>query len=407
MADGGKPRKHTSSFNNLSSLQAYENLRQQFGMQIGVDRLQVNMTNQQRFDDYNFQNELYNFQMEDAIRTYDRQAHLFGLNQQAIDQEVAYQTEQIYSNVDSRLQELAYLQQDLDFGYAKDQIESSYALADNSLMLKINNEQTMQRDRQYGNEMQQQSITFNKEKAEARRTLIKQTLETNEQVGAAAAAGRRGQSARMTEQSIEAVAAIDHYGLYSQLSRGEDSFKNVTTTLTDKKKSDDTIAARNREQLKNNEQKIAQLFGLTTEQYEADTEKLGRMMIDTYASIDTQLQRLSQQEFQSRINLYSKMLLPPRMGPRAKPPREIPYAKYVSPTQPIRYDHKTMASSPSRSSSGPGVLGFLGMAAAGVGTVLTAGAATPAFAAAMPAAGMWGAGLSAAGSILGGLDQRF
>ena len=406
MASGDKPRRHTGSFNNAGTLQGYENSLQQLGLQAAVDDLQVRMTNQQRFDDFNFQNELYNFQMEDAIRSYDRQAQIFGLNQQAIDQEVAYQTDQIYNNVNSRLQELAYLQQDLDFGYAKDQVESSFALADNSLMMKINNEETLKRDRQYGTDMRQRSIEHTSEKAEARRKLLKQTLETNSQVGAAAATGRRGQSARMTEQSIDAVAAIDHYGLYSQLTRGEDSFKNVTTNLTDQKKSDDYIGKRKGDQLKNNEMKISQLFGLTTEQYEADTEKLGRMMIDTYASIDTQLERLSQQEFQSRINLYAKMPLPPRMGPRALPPREIPNAKIAYPNQPIFYNHKSMSAPASKGSSGPGVLGFLGMAAGVAGTVLTAGAAAPAFAAAMPAAGMWGAGLTGAGSILAGLDQR-
>ena len=149
---------------------------------------------------------------------------------------------------------------------------------------------------------------------------------------------------------------------------------------------------------------MAQLFGLTVEQYEADTEKLGRMMVDTVSNIDSQLDRLSQQEFQTRINLYAKMPLPPRMAPRAKPPREIPYEKRAFPTDPFRMDHNVMGAAPEqKKQSGFGqFLQIAGSIGAIAGTVLTAGAAAPGAAAWMGSAG---AGLTGGGSILSGLGK--
>jgi hypothetical protein len=407
MANGEKPRRHNASFQNANSIQQYENSLENLMLQIGVNKLQTDLVNDQRSDDYNFQNLVSNFQMEEALRAYNHSANIYGLNQKAVDMEVAYQTNQIYSNADARLQELAYAQQDLDFQFAEDSINSSFQAANNSLMLKINEEQTRSRGRQFGADMKAQSIEQTAAKAEGRRNLLKQSLETQQQVGQAAASGRRGQSARLMKQSIESVAAIDHYSLYSQLERGEGSFKNVTSNLADQKKSADYIAERERDKVLNDKDKIAQLFGLTVQQFEADTEKLGRMMIDTYAGIDSQLDRLAQQEFQTRIDLFAKMPLPPRMPPRAKPPREIPYDKYTLPSRPIMMDHKVMGSAPEQpKQSGFGqFLGIAGTIAAGVGTVLTAGAAAPAFAGSAAAMGAWGAGLSAGGSILGGLGS--
>lgn len=411
MANGDKPRRHNASFQNANLAQQWENSLENLMLQIGVNRLQTDLVNEQRFDDYNFQNLLANFQMEEALRAYNHSANIYGLNQQAIDMEVAYQQQQIYSNADARLQELAYAQQDLDFQFAEDSINSSFQAANNSLMMKINQEQTLARDRQFGYDMQAQSIEQQNIKADARRELFQQTLNTQKESGRAAASGRRGQSARLTQQSIESVAAVDHYSLYSQLDRGDKSFAAVTSNMIDQKKSQDTIAAREKDKLANDKDQIAQLFGLTVQQYEADTEKLGRMMIDTYAGIDAQLDLLAKQEFKSRIDLYARMPLPPRMPPRAKPPREIPYDKYTMPSRPIMMSHKVMGSAPKQpKQSGFGqFLSIAGMVAAGVGTVLTAGAAAPAFMAAAPAAaaaqGIWGASLTAGGSILGGLGS--
>ena len=153
---------------------------------------------------------------------------------------------------------------------------------------------------------------------------------------------------------------------------------------------------------KTTRQQQAALFGLTVEQYTADTEKLGRMMLDTYAGIDSQLDRLAQQEFQTRTELYAKMPLPPRMPPRAKPPREIPYEKYAKPTPAPFMDKNTMATTPQpQKQSGAGTFLSIAGALVGVGaTVLTGGAAAGVFGA---GAAAWGAGLAAGGSILRGL----
>ena len=70
-------------------------------------------------------------------------------------------------------------------------------------------------------------------------------------------------------------------------------------------------------------------------------------------------------------------------------------------------DHKVMGSTPSRPrQSGFGqFLSIAGMIAGAAGTVLTAGAAAPAFAASAASMGAWGAGLTAGGSILAGLGS--
>jgi hypothetical protein len=413
MANGDKSRRRNASLQNVGSLQGYENDIQNLQHLIGVNRLETDLVNESRMDAFNFQNEVANFQYEEQIRQYDRQQHIYGLNQNAIDMEVAYQQQQIYDNVDAKLQELQYAQQDLDFGFAADSIKNNYAQANNSLQIKnnqleldINKEETIQRGRQFGTDMKDMSVKQTAEKAEARRNLLKSSLETQARAGNALASGRRGQSAMMMAQSIESVAAIDHYALYTQLERGEGSFDNVVKGTVNKRKSDDKIAGVQREQLGvqrdtliNNKREMAQLFGLTVEQYEADTEKLGRMMVDTVSSIDSQLNRLSQQEYQSRINLYARMPLPPRMAPRAKPPREIPYDKYALPTDPFRMDHNVMGAAPEqKKQSGFGsFLQIAGTIAGVAGTVLTAGATGPG------AAMAWGAGLSGGGSVLKGL----
>ena len=412
MANGDKSRRRNASLQNVNTLQGYENQWDQLIHEMGINRLETDLVNESRMDAYNFQNETANFQYEELIRQYDRQRHIYGLNENAIDMEVAYQQQQIYDNVDARLQELAYAQQDLDFSFAADSIKHNYAVANNELALKsnanelaINKEETIQRGRQFGTDMKDMSVKQTQGKADARRKLLQSSLETQAKAGNAQASGRRGQSAMMLEQSIESVAAIDHYALYTQLERGEDSFDNIVSGTTNKKASDDKLAGAerkqigiNRDRLNNNKREMAQLFGLTVEQYSADTEKLGRMMVDTVSSIDSQLNRLSQQEYTSRINLYAKMPLPPRRGPRAKPPREIPYDKYAFPTDPFRMDHNVMGAAPEqKKQSGFGsFLQIAGTIAAIGGSVLTAGAATP-------AAMAWGAGLSGGGSVLKGL----
>lgn len=418
MANGDKSRRRNSSLQNVGGLQGFENLVQDYQLRTSENILSTDLLNEARSDAYDFNNLIQNYQFEEQIRQYDQQQHLYGLNENAIDMEVAFQQQQIYDNVDAKLQELQYAQQDLDFDFAAQSIKNNYAQANNSLQLKnnrqelaINKEETIQRGRQFGTDMRDMSAKQTEEKAAARRKLIQSSLETQAKAGNALASGRRGQSAMMLNQSIESVAAIDHYALYTQLERGEGSFDNIVSGTTNKKASDDKLAGIRKKQigiqrdnLINNKREMAQLFGLTVEQYEADTEKLGRMMVDQVSSIDSQLNRLSQQEYQSRINLYAKMPLPPRMAPRAEPPREIPYEKRAFPTDPFRMDHNSMGAAPEqKKQSGFGTfLQIAGSIAAIGGTVLTAGAAAPGATAAM---GMWGAGLSGGGSILSGLGK--
>ena len=400
MANGEKPRKHNNSLQNAGQLQGFENLFEDTLLNKAVSDLRTNLTNEQRFEEYSLQNELYNFQMQKEIEAYKRSLESYGLNQQAIDMEVAYQQQQIYSDADARLQELAYLQQDLDFSFAEETIKSSFATANNSLALKINAEEAEKRNRQFGAEMRARSIEQTEAKAEGRRNLLKQTLETQREAGNAAASGRRGQSARLTKQSIESVAAIDHYSLYSQLQRGEGAFQNITSNIAAQKKSDDFIGKRQRDKLLNDKDELAQLFGLTVEQYEADTEKLGRMMIDTYAGIQSQLDRLAKDEFRSRVELFSRMPMEPMMPPRAKPPREIPKDKFTLPSKPIFMDHKTMASMPKQEKPS-GFQSFLGIGSAVLGIGATVLGAIGA-----PTIGPLAVPLLKGGSALMGLGAR-
>ena len=256
MANGDKSRRRNASLQNAGSLQGFENSLHDVAHRYGENVLATDLLNEQRFDAYNFNNEVSNYQFEELIRQYDRQAHIYGLNQNAIDMEVAYQQQQIYDNVDARLQELQYAQQDLDFGFAAESIKNNYAQANNSLQIKnnaeelaINKEETIQRGRQFGSEMRDMSAKQTAEKAEARRNLLKSSLETQANAGNALASGRRGQSARMMEQSIESVAAIDHYALYTELERGEGSFDNIVSATTSKKASDDKLAGIRKKQI--------------------------------------------------------------------------------------------------------------------------------------------------------------
>lgn len=440
MADGKEPRKHSKSLANLGGLQSFENAFDNYILQLAQNRLATDLLNEKRKDDYNFQNEVYNYQMDQQIQMYERQKMLYGMNAQAVDMEVQFQKDQIYSNVDARLQELSYQQQDLDNAYARDAINHAFEQGNLQLAIELNKVEQEQRENTFNTNLkinENQRIARNDafgagardaylkntaQQAQGRRELLKQSLQTQAQAGSAAASGRRGQSAAMLEQSIEAVASIDHAALLTQLENGHGSFANVTTKLISEKNTGDkagrlerkqlkdnykteTKANKlSRDQLKNTRKRNAQLFGLTVEEYKADTEKLGRMMIDTYSSIDSQLNRLAQKEFQTRIDLYSKMPLPPTMPPRAKPPRKIPYDKYAMPTPPPFQDKNTIPTTPQpqRQSGLSSFLSIAGALTAGAGTILTAGAGAGLFGA---TAGLWGTGLGTGGSILQGLAK--
>ena len=403
MANGDQSRKKTASYNTLGGLVNFENLYKNKRLNTSLNILETDLINETRADQFNFQNDLANFRTEEDIRRYEHSKDIYGLGQKAINQEAKYQKQQIYKDADARMQELGYAQDDLDFSFAETQIKNNFARAnnklaanDNKLNLRINSqdtlanlEQTKQRGRQFGTDMKDMSAKQTEEKADARRKLLKSTLETQANAGKALASGRQGQSARMLTQSIESVAAIDHYALHTQLERGDDSFSNIAQGTTNKKKSEDTQAGiqrkqlgfqrdklkNNQKKLKNEQKEMAQLFGLTVEQYTADTEKLGRMMLDTYSNIGAELDRLDKDVFQERVNLYAKMPLPPRTAPRALPPRELQYDPLILPSDPIRFDPNMIgaAQQPKQPSTAAKILGGVSMVAGAVGTVLAPG----------------------------------
>lgn len=549
MADGKEPRKHNSAYQNTISAQAYENAMDNWVLQTAINRQATDLLNEQRKDDYNFQNEQFNFQMDEQIRAYEHSKNIFDRNAEAVDMEVQFQKDQIYSNADSRLQELYYQQGDLDAAYARDSINNSFNAGNLSLSIKqndleqqqrtdrfgtdlalnafnqqaradqfgtnmelnrlsqqarteqyntnlkinsldqqlrtdafntsmlLNDQDTAARNNQFGADMKAQSRQISQEQAEGRVELLQASLAADASEASSLASGKRGQTAALQAKAIQTAASINQGALMDQLRRGVGSFADVTTTLTTSKQIADKTSSiersqlektyktesdinkaqrdqlkmsykteteisntersqlekrfetdtgiskaersqleksyttetqvntNNRKKLENDQAQQAALFGLTVEEYTADTEKLGRMMLDTYSGIDSELERLAQQEFQTRTELYSRMPLPPRMPPRAKPPREIPYEKLAKPTPAPFYDKNTMGTMPEqKQQSGFGTFLSIAGAVAGVaGTVLTAGAALPGAAAGM---GMWGAGLSGGGSILGGLGSR-
>jgi len=405
MANGQEPRKHNAAYQNTIGAQAYENALDDWVLQTAVNRQATDLINEQRKENFNFQEEQFNFQMDEVIRAYEHSKNIFDRNSEAVDMEVQYQKDQIYNTADSRLQELSYQQDDLESQFARDSINNAFQAGNTRLGLKINEQERVARENDFASSMQQQTNQLTQAQAQGRADLLKQSLAKQAAAGEAAASGRRGKSAATQDRAIRAAATIDQAALMDQLVRGQGSFKDVTTSLVSTKKTGDKIGSLQRDKIKNDQKQQAALFGLTVEQYTADTEKLGRMMLDTYAGIDSQLDRLAQQEFQTRTELYAKMPLPPRMPPRAKPPREIPYEKYAKPTPAPFMDKNTMATTPQpQKQSGLGTFLSIAGAVVGVaGTVLTAGAALPGAAAGL---GMWGAGLSGGGSILSGLGQR-
>lgn len=402
MADGKEPRKHNAAYQNTISAQAYENAMDDWVLQTAVNRQATKLLNEQRKDNFNFQEEQFNFQMDEQIRAYEHSKNIFDRNSEAVDMEVQYQKDQIYSNADARLQELSYQQDDLDSQFARDSINNAFQAGNLALGLKINEQERVARENDFASSMQQQTNQLTQAQAQGRVDFLKASLAKDAAAGESKASGRRGRTARTQTNAIKTAASIDQAALMDQLIRGQGSFKDVTTSLVATKKTGDKIGSLQRDKIENDQQQQAALFGLTVEQYTADTEKLGRMMLDTYAGIDSQLDRLAQQEFQTRTELYSKMPLPPRMPPRAKPPREIPYEKYAKPTPAPFMDKNTMATTPQpKKQSGFGT--FLSIAGSLVGlgaTVLTGGAAAGVFGA---GAAAWGGGLAAGGSILRGL----
>lgn len=389
MANGDKSRRNSASFNNFGTLLGKQNEYNDTRLRTGLNVLKVDQLNEQRRDDYNFNNQLANYRTEEDIRRYDHSQGIYNLGQKAIKGEAKYQRNQVYKDTDAKLQEFGYQQDDLDFDFARESIKNNFDQANNKLALNdnrqnlrinrqddlANQEQTKLRGQQFGTDMKDMSAKQTQEKADARRKLLKSTLETQAKAGNALASGRRGQSASLLNQSIESVAAIDHYALHTQLQRGDDSFANITQGVTNKKKSEDTQAGiqrkkfglqRNqlqnkRKNLMNEQKEMAQLFGLTVEQYTADTEKLGRMMLDTYDSIGSQLEDIDRKVFKESVNLFAKMPLPPRTAPRALPPRELDYDKLVLPDDPIRYDHNIQGSvqQPKKKSGLAQAAGFL------------------------------------------------
>lgn len=415
MANGDKPRQWAAHANNAGQLYNYESAMDNYVTTVANDRQLTDFKNDERYENWRFQNELQNFQYGQQIRAYEHSMNIYGLNQLAIDKEVKFQEDQIYRNADARIQELHYMKQDLDFAFAREQIETNFAIADLKLQiestdsqLKINSLQNLARDRQFGADMQQQSSQITDSKAEARRQFFKNELDRQKSAGQAAASGKRGQSVQMVENAIDAISAVDSSALMSQLERGQLNFKNVTSNSVYQKKKQDQISAKEkdmlvtrRKQQQNQTKQIQTLFGLSVEEFEADTKKLGQMMIDTYAGIDDQLEMLAKNEFQTRVNLYAQSPLPPMLAPRAKPPRSIPYTNYTEPRIPPFFDHKSAGGTPAKPQKPSGLsiaAGIIGTGLGIAGTLATGGAL---------GATVLGTSAAAGGSILTGLGAGF
>ena len=404
-------KKEKAAYQNTLAANQYKDRLNDYNAAVANDRIAVDLANKQRDDQWNQQNALRQLQIETAAEVYEKDNQVYEQGLKFVDRAYDNAVTQEELALDQKLMELMYASDDLDRAFTRDSLGAAYKTKEldfmlqqtqlDSQLLNIQNERTQAN---YAADMTEQSLGISAKAAEARLSVFETTLDGQAAEGAAAASGRRGKTATKAKAAAVTAASIDQGKLTDALQRATFSFNNVTTKLTSNKAADDKTYAKNKEKNKltkqsisNQKEEIQTMLGLTAEQYESDTEKLGQMMLDQEAQFENAIRSLDNKKFNSKSQLYAAKLLPPKFPDAAPRPSKIEYTNFAKPSPPQHVKRGMIAGSPSasRPSSTATVLGILG-----TGLTFAGAAAGP-----LGWGAGWAMGLTGAGKAAGGLSQ--
>jgi len=401
-------KKERAAYQNTLAANQYKAQLNDYNAAVANDKVAVDLTNKQRDEAWNKQEGLRQLQITQAAEVYEKDNQVYEEGLKFVDRAYDTAVTQEELGLDQKLMELMYQSDDLDRAYTRDALGAAYKTKQVDFMMQQNDIDnqllTIQGNRtrdQYGSEMQAQSQKLSAEAAETRLGILKSTLEGQANKGAAAASGRRGRTASKAQGAAVMAASMDQGALTDALQRSTFSFKNVTTNLTNNKKYDDQTNTKQQKKLSVQKQslssqkdEIATMLGLTAEQYEADTEKLGQMMLDQEAQFKNAIASLDNKKFNSKSQLYASKLLPPKFPDAAPRPSKIEYTNFAKPQPPQHVKKGMLAGAPASSSPSTAstILGILG-----TGLTVASNFAVPGSGTAI--------GLTGVGSALGGLSQ--
>lgn len=364
-----KIRKETNAYATANDLQGYSNAWYNYFATQANNQQNADLQNAQLLQQWGYQTELQQLSFQNQLAAWDRSEQAYAQNLELIDYSAQLGQDQINLQLDQKLRELTFMQDDLDRGWFKTQHESAMAMH----ALEMEDTRSMQ---QFGDTSFQQSAAIKDKAADAKYEMLKASVKGNQEKGEAAASGRRGNTARKVTQSAATQAAIDKGKVSSDLYRASLSFKNAAASARTSRNTDlkDIVAK---------EESVQTLLGLAKEQYESDTTQLGMMLMDTYQQAEFDMKKLDLQVFAKQSELASNRMLPPRVPLDIPRPFKIPTPHLVKPVKPIHRNKYIGAgvSGPSQpgQSTASSIFSLGGMAMAGlaavpgIGTGLAAG----------------------------------
>ena len=404
-------KKEKAAYQNTLAANQYKAQLNDYNAAVANDKFAVDLTNKQRDDAWNQQEGLRQLKITQAAEVYEKDDAVYQQGLKFVDRAYDNAVTQEELGLNQKLMQLMYQSDDLDRAYTRDALGAAYKTKQVDFMIQQNDIDnqllTIQRNRtgeQFGSAMEAQSQKLSAEAAETRLGILQSTLKGQADAGAAAASGRRGKTASKAQSAAVTAASIDQGALTDALQRSTFSFKNVTTNLTNNKKYDDLTNRKQKDKLlsqgqslRSQRDEIETMLGLTAEQYESDTEKLGQMMLDQEQQFKNAIASLDNKRFNSKSQLYASKLLPPKFADAAPRPSKIEYTNFAKPQPPQHVKKGMLAGAPASNSPSTAstVLGILGTGLAVAG----------AFAGPAGWSANTGAALTGSGIAVGGLAQ--
>ena len=356
MGKQSKQKKAVSNYTNANSLLGYNQQLNQYEANILNDENSATLRDEQALQAYDRNVDLQNLQFQNQLEAFDRSEQAFHQGLGIVDEatNLAYDQENLL--LDQKLKELAFSKDDLDRGWLKTQVESQFAMQ--QLELK---DQTAEAT--FASNMQNTSNEMRQNSADAKYKFLEASMKGDAAAGQANASGRRGTSARKTNNSAVMQASMDKGKIAADLYNGSLSYKNTASSLSSQRK----LGMKGR----NDEQKnIETMLGISSEQFNSDTKQLGMMLKDQFKSSEYNMSKIQIKGYNATAALYQQRPLPPKKPPALPKPFKTPTTNYVKPLPPVHASKGISGgygggspSSPSTASTMLGI-GGLGLTAA-------------------------------------------
>lgn len=359
MGKQSKAKKAQSNYTNANSLLGYNQQLNQYEANQLNDSNMAALRDQQALDQYDRDVDLQNLQFQNQLDAFDRSEQAFhqGLGMLDDATQLAYDQENLL--LDQKLKELAFSKDDLDRGWLQTQLESQFAMQ--QLQLKDETEEAT-----FASNSKAASIDQKQKAADAKYEYLQASMKGDAEAGQANAAGRRGTSARKTNNSAVMQASMDKGKIASDLYNGSLSYKNTASQLSAQRKLGMKGFA-------SGQKNIESMLGISSEQFESDTKQLGMMLKDQFKQSEYNMSKIELKGFNSKAQLYESRPLPPKKPPALPKPYKTPTTNYVKPLPPVHADKGISGGygggSPESASTASSILGFGGAAMGAVAAI--------------------------------------